>query len=191
MNSSGKMLFNWSRISNQTFSKTPIEKFICSAPPPGELSPCTQFSGGVDPSAPPLLERLLGLKPGRILGALRKLLLELCIWSLDAGVFRKRWCCAWQLFGLIDRPLSHKGHFDATHGFPRMLHWHMAQCPPFQRGEFRGFFSCCDCWDFIGHWFQVDWSWGHLQDGKRLRRGDQLPPHKYIKTTSTCGTSAT
>ena len=29
----------------------------------------------------------------------------------------------------------------------------------------------------------------HLQDGGGVRHGDHLPPHKYIKTTSTCGTT--
>ena len=28
-----------------------------------------------------------------------------------------------------------------------------------------------------------------LQDGGGIRRGDHLPPHKYIKNTSTCGTA--
>ena len=28
-----------------------------------------------------------------------------------------------------------------------------------------------------------------LQGGEGVRRGDHLPPHKYIKTTSTCGTT--
>ena len=32
---------------------------------------------------------------------------------------------------------------------------------------------------------------GDLQDGRRVRRGDHLPPHKYIKNTSTCGTTPT
>ena len=31
----------------------------------------------------------------------------------------------------------------------------------------------------------------HLQDGGGVRRGDHLPPHKYIKTTSTRGTTPT
>ena len=31
----------------------------------------------------------------------------------------------------------------------------------------------------------------HLQDGRGLRCGDHLPPHKYIKNTSTCGTTPT
>ena len=30
-----------------------------------------------------------------------------------------------------------------------------------------------------------------LQDGGRVRRGDHLPPHKYIRSTSTCGTTLT
>ena len=30
-----------------------------------------------------------------------------------------------------------------------------------------------------------------LQDGGGVRRGDQLPPHKYIRNTSTCGTTPT
>ena len=30
-----------------------------------------------------------------------------------------------------------------------------------------------------------------LQDGGEVGRGDHLPPHKYIKTTSTCGTAPT
>ena len=29
------------------------------------------------------------------------------------------------------------------------------------------------------------------QDGGRVRRGDHLPPHKYIRNTSTCGTTPT
>ena len=29
----------------------------------------------------------------------------------------------------------------------------------------------------------------HLQDGRGVRHGDHLPPHKYIKNTSTCGTT--
>ena len=32
---------------------------------------------------------------------------------------------------------------------------------------------------------------GDLQDGGGVRRGDHLPPHKYIKNTSTCGTTPT
>ena len=32
---------------------------------------------------------------------------------------------------------------------------------------------------------------GDLQDGRRVRRGDHLPPHKYIKNTSTSGTAPT
>ena len=30
-----------------------------------------------------------------------------------------------------------------------------------------------------------------LQDGTGLRHGDHFPPHKYIKNTSTCGTTPT
>ena len=30
-----------------------------------------------------------------------------------------------------------------------------------------------------------------LQDGGRVRRGDHLPPHRYIRNTSTCGTAPT
>ena len=30
---------------------------------------------------------------------------------------------------------------------------------------------------------------GDLQDGGGVRRGDHLPPHKYITNTSTCGTT--
>ena len=30
-----------------------------------------------------------------------------------------------------------------------------------------------------------------LQNGGRVRRGDHLPPHKYIRNTSTCGTTPT
>ena len=33
--------------------------------------------------------------------------------------------------------------------------------------------------------------WGSGQDGGRVRRGDHLPPHKYIRNTSTCGTTPT
>ena len=32
---------------------------------------------------------------------------------------------------------------------------------------------------------------GNLQDGGRVRRGDHLPPHKYTRNTSTCGTAPT
>ena len=30
-----------------------------------------------------------------------------------------------------------------------------------------------------------------LQGGRGVRRGNKLPPHKYIKNTSTCGTTPT
>ena len=30
-----------------------------------------------------------------------------------------------------------------------------------------------------------------LQDGRGVRRGDHLPPHKFIRNTSTCGTTPT
>ena len=32
---------------------------------------------------------------------------------------------------------------------------------------------------------------GDLQDGRGVRRGDHLPPHRYIKNASTCGTTPT
>ena len=32
---------------------------------------------------------------------------------------------------------------------------------------------------------------GDLQDGRGVRHRDHLPPHKYIKNTSTCGTTPT
>ena len=32
---------------------------------------------------------------------------------------------------------------------------------------------------------------GNLQDGRGVRCGDHLPPNKYIKNTSTCGTTPT
>ena len=32
---------------------------------------------------------------------------------------------------------------------------------------------------------------GDLQDGRGVRRADYLPPHKYIRNTSTCGTTLT
>ena len=31
----------------------------------------------------------------------------------------------------------------------------------------------------------------NLQDGREVRHGDQLPPHKYIRNTSTCGKTST
>ena len=33
--------------------------------------------------------------------------------------------------------------------------------------------------------------WRDLQDGRGVRRGDHVPPHIYIKKTSTCGTTPT
>ena len=32
---------------------------------------------------------------------------------------------------------------------------------------------------------------GDLQDSGGVRHGDHLPPHKYIRNTSTCGTTPT
>ena len=32
---------------------------------------------------------------------------------------------------------------------------------------------------------------GDLQNGGGVRHGDHLPPHKYIRNTSTCGTTPT
>ncbi|XP_059776311.1 acyl-CoA dehydrogenase family member 11 isoform X3 [Balaenoptera ricei] len=34
-------------------------------------------------------------------------------------------------------------------------------------------------------------AWEELQDGRRVRHGDHLPPHKYIRNTSTCGPTPT
>ena len=39
--------------------------------------------------------------------------------------------------------------------------------------------------------FKTPLSREELQDGGGVRCGDHLPPHKYIKNTSTCGTSPT
>ena len=36
-----------------------------------------------------------------------------------------------------------------------------------------------------------EWNRRDLQDGRGVRHGDHLPPHKYIKNTSTCGTTPT
>ena len=43
----------------------------------------------------------------------------------------------------------------------------------------------CKCYDFEKE-FE-----GDLQDGRGVRRGDHLPPHRYIRNTSTCGTTPT
>ena len=43
-----------------------------------------------------------------------------------------------------------------------------------------------------GQWiFQKNTYVEDLQDGGGVRHGDHLPPHKYIKITSTCGTTPT
>ena len=34
-------------------------------------------------------------------------------------------------------------------------------------------------------------SWGNLQDGGRVRHGDHLPSHRYIRNTSRRGTAPT
>ena len=42
--------------------------------------------------------------------------------------------------------------------------------------------------------FTIQWrkrDLGDLQDDRGVRRGDHLPPHKYIRNTSTCGTAPT
>ena len=39
----------------------------------------------------------------------------------------------------------------------------------------------------IQEWFNVR----DLQDGGGVRRGDHIPPHKYIRNTSTCRTTPT
>ena len=41
---------------------------------------------------------------------------------------------------------------------------------------------------FLVKIFSPGWE---LQDGGRVRRRDHLPPHKYIRNTSTCGTTPT
>ena len=38
---------------------------------------------------------------------------------------------------------------------------------------------------------QPKWMQMELQHGRRVRCGDHLPPHKYIRNTSTCGTAPT
>ena len=42
----------------------------------------------------------------------------------------------------------------------------------------------------MARWFE-DSLQEDLQDGGGIRRGDHLPPHTYIKNTSTCGTTPT
>ena len=37
---------------------------------------------------------------------------------------------------------------------------------------------------------KLNWA-EELQDGGRVRGGDHLPPHKYIRNTTTCGTTPT
>ena len=45
---------------------------------------------------------------------------------------------------------------------------------------------------FLKRILKVKRQWrGWLQDGRAVRHGNHLPPHKYIKTTSTCGTTPT
>ena len=39
--------------------------------------------------------------------------------------------------------------------------------------------------------FKKDLKEGDLQGNRGVRRGDHLPPHKYIRNTSTCGTTST
>ena len=39
--------------------------------------------------------------------------------------------------------------------------------------------------------FKIQTKVRRLQRGRGVRRGDHFPPHKYIKTTSTCGTTPT
>ena len=43
----------------------------------------------------------------------------------------------------------------------------------------------------INNPLKCQWTGEELQDGGRLRHGDHLPPHKYIRNTSTCGTTPT
>ena len=40
-------------------------------------------------------------------------------------------------------------------------------------------------------WLKILLLGGDLQDGGGVRHGDRLPPHKYIRNTSTCGTTPT
>ena len=41
----------------------------------------------------------------------------------------------------------------------------------------------------ISPWAESEYKLEELQDGGRVRRGDHLPPHKYIRNTSTCVTT--
>ena len=43
--------------------------------------------------------------------------------------------------------------------------------------------------DITSHLSEKLSSGEELQDGGRVRRGGHLPPHKYIRNTSTCGTT--
>ena len=51
----------------------------------------------------------------------------------------------------------------------------------------------CTCIYLLKTWkmFFKTIMWGDLQDGRGVRHGDHLPPHKCIKNTSTCGTTPT
>ena len=54
---------------------------------------------------------------------------------------------------------------------------------PSKRRKFCHILSLDETWDHYAKWnkSQKDKSWGDLQDGRRVRRGDHLPPHKYIR----------
>ena len=55
------------------------------------------------------------------------------------------------------------------------------------------------CYNMDEPWKHAQWKmpvtknhiWGDLQDGGGVQRGAHLPLHKYIKSTSTCGTTPT
>ena len=42
---------------------------------------------------------------------------------------------------------------------------------------------------FFFFFFATAFLKGDLQDGRGVRPGDRLPPHKYVRNTSTCGTT--
>ena len=59
----------------------------------------------------------------------------------------------------------------------------------------QGFFNICKSINVINHINKLKEKYHMIrergEDGGRVRCGDHLPPHRYIRNTSTCGTTPT